>query len=91
MVFSLNGSTGSYHFSGSDNATRTLQLESHNPSGRTLVYKAYLRGRYIGKFKGKYTLQNMGSSSYMDYNCTFISVNGARINYSLSGTIDGDY
>lgn len=76
MTFDINGNTGSYQFSGTDNVLRTLRLESYNPGSGRLVMKAYLRGRYIGKFSGIYD----GSS----YNCTFISVKGARINYYLS-------
>lgn len=84
MTFTLNGRSGSYYFSGSDNVPRDLQLESYNPATGSLTYKAYLRGRYIGKFKG--TLRFDGHDNERSfYDCTFISVNGARINYSLDG------
>lgn len=74
--FVINRDGSGYYVTGG--ARRSLSVVSRN-NGRMEV-EAYLRGRYIGKFKGTY---NADGEYLNSYEGTFYSVRGGGLSFSL--------
>lgn len=73
VVFTVTGGSGVAQFGGQE---RTVKFSSYNPSTHKLVYKAYLKGSYIGDYVGTYRSGR--------YKGTFNNKkNGGKVNFDL--------
>lgn len=79
-TLSMTGENGTYTVLG---GKRTLKLQSHDPSTGATKLQAYLLGKYIGFFDGKW-INNSGS---INFKGTFTNTNnGVKLTFNLSGT-----
>ena len=85
LDFTMDGKTGYYILNGQENARRTLKLKSYDEKTNRCVINAYFKGKYIGKFDGVYTEDYVPEADkyVCVYNCTFISVKGAKLDCYL--------
>ena len=80
--FVMEGKTGYYVFDGPDNVKRTLELEYYDEATGECAIKAYLRGKYIGKFVGKRVIIT-GEHSGESYTGVFQSVKDVTLDFYL--------
>ena len=67
---------------------RQLKLVSYNPTDGACVINAYLRGKYIGQFRGTFNEEDIemddGGSHYVQaYGGVFTSAKGAKVDFSF--------
>lgn len=85
----MNGTTGWYVPNENDNVKRQLKLESYDKKTGRCVLKAYLKGKQIGKFDGKYETfyekdDDGGEHGAAYYQGTFTNtINGVKLKFSL--------
>lgn len=85
----MYGTTGYYIPNQKDRTKRRLRLESYNKSTGRCVLKAYLRGKQIGKFDGKYenfcVKDDAGEEHWGEiYEGIFTNtINGAKLKFYL--------
>ena len=79
----INGKSG--YYTNDDGVRRTVKVVSYG--GGHMVLKAYLRGKYIGTFDGRYQSYN----GYMsNYEGSFKSVRGGSLSFYFD-TYEGSY
>ena len=93
FMFDMNGTTGSYipydMAEGKEyGERRQLKLLSYDPKSGLCIINAYLKGKYIGQFKGTFEeaeveMDEGGSYSYQAYTGVFTSVKGAKLNFNF--------
>lgn len=93
FMFDMNGTTGSYipydMAEGKEyGERRQLKLLSYDPKSGLCIINAYLKGKYIGQFKGTFEEAEVetdegGSYSYQAYTGVFTSVKGAKLNFNF--------
>ncbi len=85
--FQVEGTSGYYLLTPENHGgvKRTLSLETFNPNTGECVINAYLRDDYIGKFEGKVANLEKQDGRYLchSFSGAFISVKGARLDFSL--------
>lgn len=85
----MNGTTGWYVPNENDHVKRQLKLESYDKKTGRCVLKAYLKGKQIGKFDGKYETfyekdDDGGEHGAAYYQGTFTNtINGAKLKFNL--------
>ena len=93
FLFDMNGTTGSYIPYDMAEAKeygerRQLKLVSYDPKSGLCIINAYLKGKYIGQFKGIFEeaeveMDGGGSHSYQAYSGVFTSEKGAKLNFNF--------
>ena len=93
FLFDMNGTTGSYIPYDMAEAKeygerRQLKLVSYDPKSGLCIINAYLKGKYIGQFKGTFEeaeveMDGGGSHSYQVYSGVFTSEKGAKLNFNF--------
>lgn len=93
FLFDMDGTTGSYIPYDMAQAKeygerRQLKLVSYNPTDGACVINAYLRGKYIGQFRGTFNEEDIemddGGSHYVQaYGGVFTSAKGAKVDFSF--------
>lgn len=93
FLFDMNGTTGSYIPYDMAEAKeygerRQLKLVSYDPKSGLCIINAYLKGKYIGQFKGTFEeaeveMDGGGSHSYQAYSGVFTSEKGAKLNFNF--------
>lgn len=93
FLFDMNGTTGSYIPYDMAEAKeygerRQLKLVSYDPKSGLCIINAYLKGKYIGQFKGTFEEEEVkmdegGSYSYQAYSGVFTSEKGAKLNFNF--------
>lgn len=93
FLFDMNGTTGSYIPYDMAEAKeygerRQLKLVSYDPKSGLCIINAYLKGKYIGQFKGTFEeaeveMDGGGSYSYQAYSGVFTSEKGAKLNFNF--------
>ncbi len=87
--FDMNGTKGSYiPFNMAEGkeygARQQLKLVSYNRKSGVCIINAYLKGAYIGQFKGVFEETNpTGENVVQTYNGTFTSSKGAKLKFSF--------
>ena len=88
--FEMDGTTGwySYQRQGVTGPKRTLKLKSYNKKTGRCVIDAYLKGKYIGCFDGKFIEDevDMGGGEtkvVQSYGGVFTSVKGVKVDFYL--------
>lgn len=88
--FEMRGTSGWYIYkrNGTTGPKRTLKLKSFNTKTRRCLIDAYLNGKYIGCFEGKFIddvidLDDGEQKVVQVYDGVFKSVNGAKIDFYL--------
>lgn len=93
FMLDMNGTTGSYIPYDMAEAKeygerRQLKLVSYDPKSGLCIINAYLKGKYIGQFKGTFEEEEVkmdegGSYSYQAYSGVFTSEKGAKLNFNF--------
>lgn len=93
FMFDMNGTTGSYIPYDLAEAKeygerRQLKLVSYDPKSGLCIINAYLKGKYIGQFKGTFEeaeveMDEGGTYSYQAYAGVFTSEKGAKLNFNF--------
>lgn len=91
FLFDMDGTKGSYIPYDMGEAKeygerRQLELVSYDPKSGNCIINAFLRGKYIGQFKGIFEedeveLDEGGSHAFQAYNGTFTSDKGAVLKF----------
>jgi hypothetical protein len=93
FMLDMNGTTGSYIPYDMAEAKeygerRQLKLVSYDSKSGLCIINAYLKGKYIGQFKGTFEeaevkMDGGGSYSYQAYSGVFTSEKGAKLNFNF--------
>ena len=91
FMFDMNGTEGSYIPYDMAEAKeygerRQLKLVSYDPKDGTCIINAYLKGKYIGQFKGTFEeselkMEDGGTYTYQAYDGIFTSAKGAKLDF----------